>query len=120
MAKEVLSKLSNDDLVQVCGGQIYTATEGNVTKYFVPAPPKDKYRARFFDTEQKALEYASKKGLFMNTNSCQSYQQARAEATSMSEIYHSKNAVPSDLYPDDWQCQYIELLFGVTISPFSY
>ena len=120
MAKEVLTKLSNDDLAQVCGGQIYAATEGNVTKYFTPTPPKDKYRARVFNTEQMALEYTSQNGLFMNTNSCPSYQQAMAEANSMSEFYRSENAVPSYLYSDAWQGQYIEFLFGVTISPFSY
>ena len=120
MAKDVLTKLSNDDLAQVCGGQIYAATEGNVTKYFVPTPPKDKYRARFFETEQLALNYAGKNGLLMNTTRCDSYKKARNNAIAKSESYRSENAVPSDLYPDDWQCQYIELLFGVTISPFSY
>ena len=120
MAKEVLTKLSNDDLAQVCGGQIYAATEGNVTKYFVPTPPNDKYRARFFETEQLALEYASKNGLFMHTVICQDYQEAINGATAKRKSYHSQNAVPSDLYPNDWQCQYIEFLFGVTISPLSY
>ena len=120
MAKEVLTKLSNDDLAQVCGGQIYSAKEGNVTKYFVPTPPKDKYKVSFFETEQLALDYAKKKGLWMDTTECDSYQQATAAAAAKSDFYCCVNNIPSQMNPSKWQAQLTELIFCKKVSPFSY
>ena len=120
MAKEVLTKLSNDDLAQVCGGQIYAATEGNVTKYFTPTPPKDKYRARVFDTEQKALEYTKDNGLWMDTTPCESYHQATAAAVAKSDFYYYVNNVPFNMNARKWEDQYEKLISSKKVSPFSY
>lgn len=120
MAKEVLTKLSNDDLAQVCGGQIYSATEGNVTKYFVPTPPKDKYKVRFFDTEQLALNYTKINGLWMDTTECDSYQQATAAAAAKSDFYCCVNNIPSKMNAQKWNEQLMELNKLGKVSPFSY
>lgn len=120
MAKEVLTKLSNDDLAQVCGGQIYAATEGNVTKYFVPTPPKDKYKVRFFETEQLALNYTKNNGLWMDTTYCDSYRQATAAAAAKSCFYYCVNDVPCHMNAQKWEGQYTDLIFCGKVSSFSY
>ena len=120
MAKEVLTKLSDNDLAQVCGGQIYAATEGNVTKYFVPTPPKDKYKVRLFETEQLALNYTKNNGLWMDTTECDSYQQATAAAAAKSDFYYCVKNIPSNMNAQKWYDQYTEFIFGKKVSPFSY
>lgn len=121
MAREVLTKLSNDDLVQVCGGQIYAATEGNVTRWYVPTPPGSKTRySGYFTTEIGALNYARTNGLWMDTTTCESYHQASVAASAKGIFYEIQEKVPSQMNPSKWNGQLTEFFWHNKVSPFSY
>ncbi len=125
MAKEVLTKLSDDDLAQVCGGQIYAATEGNVTRWYVPSPPcnrniYDYSYGGWFSTKIGALNYARSNGLWMDITPCESYRQARVAAAAKGVLYEIRGKVPNQMNPSKWEEQLTELIFSKKVSPFSY
>lgn len=125
MAKEVLTKLSNDDLKHVCGGQIYAATENNVTRWYVPSPPcnRDIFAYSYsgwFSTEQGAVIYARVNGLWLDITPCESYRQARGAAAAKGVLYETRNEAPSQMNPSKWEAQLTELTWCGRVAPFNY
>ncbi len=125
MAKEVLTKLSDDDLAQVCGGQIYAATEGNVTRWYVATPPGnrniyDYSYSGWFSTEEGAVTYAQVNGLWMDIIPCESYRQARVAAAAKGVLYEIRGKVPNQMNPSKWEEQLTELIWCGKVTPFSY
>ena len=121
MAKEVLTKLSNDDLAQVCGGQIYAATEGNVTRWYVPSPPGNTISySGWFSTEEGAVTYARVNGLWMDITPCDDFRQARVAAAAKGVLYEIRGKVPNQMNPSKWEDQRRELSLSKKVSPFSY
>lgn len=121
MAKEVLTKLSNDDLVQVCGGQIYFATGGKGARWYVPTPPSNKYAySGWFTTEKGAVNYARVNGLWLDVTRCESYRQARLAAEAYGIWFNILRRVPKETSPEKWDAQYMELTFSNKVSSFNY
>lgn len=121
MAKEVLTKLSDNDLAQVCGGQIYAATENNLTRWYVPCPPDNEYDySGWFSTEEGAVTYAHVNGLWLDITHCESYKQARAAAEARGALYGCVKNVPYYMNAQKWDKQLMELNKHGKVSPFSY
>lgn len=120
MAKEVLTKLSNDDLKNVCGGQIYAAMGEKGPRWYVPTPRGNKYAYSVcFSTENGAVNYARVKGLWFDITSCASYQQAKMAAEAYGFWYDIQD-VPAETSPEKWNAQYGDFNKTKRVSSFNY
>lgn len=121
MAKEVLTKLSNNDLAQVCGGQLYFATGEKGPRWYAPTPPGNTISySGWFSTEQGAVTYARVNGLWMDITPCDDYRQARVAAAAKGVLYEIIGKVPNQMNPSKWEDQLTELILSKKVSPFSY
>lgn len=121
MAKEVLTKLSNDDLKHVCSGQIYFATGEKGPRWYVPTPPSNKYDySGWFSTKKGAVNYARVNGLWLDITPCESYKQASAAAEASGALYCCVKNVPYYMNAQKWNEQLMELNKHGKVSPFSY
>ncbi len=125
MAKEVLTKLSDNDLAQVCGGQIYFATGENGPRWYVPSPTcnrniYDYSYSGWFSTEEGAVTYARVNGLWMDVTPCESYQQASDAAEAKGVLYEIRGKAPNQMNPSKWEEQLTELIWYGKVTRFSY
>lgn len=119
MSRQVLTKLNENDLKNICGGQIYSATGNNGKLFFVPSVNTTK-SYNCFSTRAKALSCAKMNGLWLDETSCDSYLQASLAASSYTTWYKMRGSVPREMNPNKWQDQYFDLQWRNEVDSFVY
>lgn len=90
MMNKTLKRLTDEDLVNICGGQIYKVRKGNKKPiYFLPTPEGYKEYNDFKSAVKSAPDY-----VFINLVECSSCEEAIEKAEKDAEIYSVISVFP--------------------------